>query len=53
MFDDDVFDDLFGETVEINAEGTLISAADATSVSDGVPFDEQSVTPDLQRIRLP
>jgi transcriptional regulator with XRE-family HTH domain len=44
VFDDDVFDDLFGDTVEINAEGTLVSTADATSVSDGVPFDESSVS---------
>lgn len=43
VFDSDVFDDLFGDTVQVNPEGTLVSAADATAVSDGVPFDEESV----------
>lgn len=43
VFDSDVFDDLFGDTVRVNSEGTLVHAADATVVSEGVPFDEQSV----------
>lgn len=42
--DDDIFDELFGNTVDINAEGTLVSAADATKVSDGVPFDQECVS---------
>ena len=44
VIDEDVFDDLFGNTVEINAEGTLVSAADATSVSDGAPFNDECVS---------
>jgi hypothetical protein len=44
VIDSDVFDELFGNTVDINAEGRLVSAADSTSVTDGVPFDEASVT---------
>jgi hypothetical protein len=39
-----VFDELFGNTVDINAEGRLVSAADSTSVTDGIPFDHASVT---------
>jgi hypothetical protein len=44
VFDDDIFDELFGNTVDINAEGRLVSAADSTSVTDGIPFDDESVT---------
>jgi hypothetical protein len=44
VFDDDIFDELFGNTVDINAEGRLVSAADSTSVTDGVPFDDELVT---------
>ncbi|MEV0074340.1 MULTISPECIES: hypothetical protein [unclassified Amycolatopsis] len=42
--DDDVFDDLFGDSVQVNAEGVPITAAEATSVSEGVPFTEENVT---------
>ncbi len=38
-----VFDELFGEAVQINAEGTLIAAADSGKVSDGLPFDQETV----------
>jgi hypothetical protein len=44
VFDDDIFDELFGNTVDINAEGRLVSAAGSTSVTDGIPFDDESVT---------
>ncbi|WP_433276130.1 hypothetical protein ACQPZA_33460 [Pseudonocardia xinjiangensis] len=44
VIDDDVFDDLFGDTVEVNAEGAVVSAADVTSVSDGPPFDDKCVS---------
>lgn len=43
VMDDDVFDELFGESVRINAEGVLVTAAESSSVSDGVPFDEECV----------
>ncbi|MEN3320394.1 MAG: hypothetical protein V7643_3796 [Mycobacterium sp.] len=38
VFDDDIFDELFGNTVDINAEGRLVSAADSTSVTDRHPI---------------
>ncbi|WP_020669493.1 helix-turn-helix domain-containing protein [Amycolatopsis nigrescens] len=43
VMDDDVFDALFGDAVRINAEGILVTAAESTSVSEGVPFNEESV----------
>lgn len=43
VIDDDVFDDVFGNTVQINAEGALVSAIESTSVSEGVPFTEATV----------
>lgn len=43
VMDDDIFDSLFGESVRINAEGVLVTAADSTSVSEGVPFNAESV----------
>ena len=43
VIDDNVFDDLFGDAVQINAEGSLVSAIESTSVSDGVPFTEETV----------
>jgi hypothetical protein len=43
VFDDDVFDDLFGEAVQINAEGVLITAAEASTVSEGLPFTAETV----------
>ncbi|WP_326945444.1 helix-turn-helix domain-containing protein [Amycolatopsis sp. NBC_01307] len=43
VFDDDVFDRLFGDAVSINAEGSLVSAADSTKVTDGLPFTEETV----------
>jgi transcriptional regulator with XRE-family HTH domain len=44
VFDHDVFDDAFGAAVRVNAEGVLISAAGSTRVTDGLPFDESTVT---------
>ncbi|ONI84212.1 hypothetical protein ALI144C_16225 [Actinosynnema sp. ALI-1.44] len=43
VMDDTVFDDLFGETVRINTEGVLVTAADASSVSEGLPFAEETI----------
>nr|WP_255426510.1 helix-turn-helix transcriptional regulator [Pseudonocardia sp. C8] len=43
VFDADVFDPLFGNTVQINAEGELVTAADSTSVSEGLPFTAATV----------
>jgi len=43
VVDDDVFDDLFGETVDFNEEGRLVSASDSSAVTDGIPFTEKSV----------
>lgn len=43
VLDDDVFDELFGDAVQINAEGALIAAATSSTVSDGIPFVEGSV----------
>ncbi|KOV80886.1 hypothetical protein ADL03_31230 [Nocardia sp. NRRL S-836] len=43
VIDDDVFDDVFGQTVRINAEGALVTAIESTSVSEGVPFTEETI----------
>ncbi|MFC5111702.1 hypothetical protein [Kibdelosporangium philippinense] len=43
VMDDNVFDELFGETVRINTEGVLVTAADSNSVSEGLPFTEETV----------
>lgn len=43
VFDDDLFDDLFGRAVQINAEGVLITAAESSTVSDGLPFTDETV----------
>jgi hypothetical protein len=43
VFDDDVFDDLFGRAVQINAEGVLVTAAEASTVSEGLPFTADTV----------
>ncbi len=43
VFDDDLFDSLFGDTVRINAEGELVSSAESTRVSQGLPFDDATV----------
>jgi hypothetical protein len=48
VFDGDVFDDLFGEAVHINAEGVLIAAAEASTVSEGLPFTAATVRRLLQ-----
>ena len=49
VMDDDVFDGLFGETVRINAEGELVTSSEATSVSEGLPFDGPTVNRLLTR----
>ncbi|MCC8247408.1 hypothetical protein [Saccharothrix luteola] len=43
VIDGDFFNDVFGNAVQINAEGSLVSALESTAVSDGVPFTEETV----------
>lgn len=43
VFDDDVFDAVFANAVRINPEGVLVTAAESSSVSDGLPFTEDTV----------
>jgi transcriptional regulator with XRE-family HTH domain len=43
VFDDDVFDDLFGQAVQVNPEGVLITSAEASKVSEGLPFTADTV----------
>lgn len=43
VIDDDVFDELFGEAVSINSEGSLVSTTGSTRVSDGISFTSQNV----------
>jgi hypothetical protein len=43
VIDDDVFDHLLGEAVQVNSEGSLVTSADAASVAEGVPFTEDNV----------
>lgn len=43
VIDDDVFDELFGRAVHVNAEGALVTAAGASTVTDGLPFTEEVV----------
>lgn len=42
VIDDDVFDDVFGETVQYNDEGEIVGLGDGRS-ADGVPFTAESV----------
>jgi hypothetical protein len=49
VIDDDVFGELFGGTVQVNAEGSLVMAADSTSVSEGLPFTADTVNRLLTR----
>lgn len=44
VFDDDAFDELFGEAVAVNSEGSLVSSSDVVNVTDGLSFDEENVT---------
>ncbi|MEC3974776.1 helix-turn-helix domain-containing protein [Amycolatopsis sp. H20-H5] len=43
VIDDHVFDTLFGAAVAVNAEGSLVAAAESSSVTDGLPFTEETV----------
>jgi DNA-binding XRE family transcriptional regulator len=43
VLDDDVFDDLFGDAVQINTEGVLIKAAESSKVSEGLPFTRETI----------
>lgn len=42
VFDDSVFDQLFGEMVQYNAEGKIMAVGQGTA-AEGIPFTEQSV----------
>ncbi len=44
VMDDEVFDELFGDAVDVNAEGVLVTASESSSVSERVPLAESSVT---------
>lgn len=44
VFDDDAFDELFGQAVEVNAEGALVSSSDTVNVTDGLGFTAQNVS---------
>jgi hypothetical protein len=43
VFDADTFDKIFGNVVEVNAEGTLVATADASKVSEGLPFTFETI----------
>jgi hypothetical protein len=43
VINDDVFDSIFGDTVSVNSEGALVTAADSSSVTDGLPFTKETV----------
>jgi transcriptional regulator with XRE-family HTH domain len=43
VLDSAVFDDLFGDAVQINTEGILIRAAESSTVSEGLPFTSETV----------
>jgi hypothetical protein len=34
VFDDDAFDELFGDAVSVNSEGSLVSSSDVVNVTD-------------------
>lgn len=44
VIDDDAFDELFGDAVSVNSEGSLVSSSDVINVTDGLRFDEENVT---------
>ncbi|MFB9691265.1 helix-turn-helix domain-containing protein [Amycolatopsis plumensis] len=43
VFDGEIFDALFGNAVEVNPEGALVAAVDSSKVTDGLPFNEETV----------
>ena len=44
VFDDDAFDELFGDAVSVNSEGSLVSSSDMVNVTDGLQFNEENVS---------
>lgn len=43
VFDDDVFDNLFGNAVSVNSEGSLVSSIETVNVTDGLRFSRENV----------
>lgn len=43
VFEDEIFDRLFGSAVTVNSEGSLVSTSDSVNVTDGLLFDQQNV----------
>jgi transcriptional regulator with XRE-family HTH domain len=43
VFDDDAFDELFGDAVSVNSEGSLVSSSDVVNVTDGLRFNGENV----------
>lgn len=48
MFDHDAFDELFGDAVSVNSEGSLVSSSEVVNVTDGLRFTKENVTRLLQ-----
>jgi len=44
VFYDDVFDDLFGHAVRVNAEGVVVSLGRDHAAAEGIPFTPENVT---------
>ncbi|MGP3950980.1 helix-turn-helix domain-containing protein [Streptomyces sp. 7N604] len=44
VIDDEVFDQLFGEIAESNAEGVTVTHWDGQDTSEGIPFTHQNIT---------
>ncbi|MGR3935229.1 helix-turn-helix domain-containing protein [Streptomyces sp. BRA346] len=49
VIDDEVFDQLFGEIAESNAEGITVTHWNGQDTTDGIPFTQQNVTQFLER----
>jgi transcriptional regulator with XRE-family HTH domain len=43
VIDDDAFDELFGEVVEVNAEGVTVKSFQGQGSATGIPFTEENV----------
>jgi hypothetical protein len=52
VIDDDVFDHVLGEAVQVNSEGSLVTSADAASVAEGVPLTEDNVRRMLTQVPM-
>ncbi len=49
VIDADVFDDLFGQAVQVNAEGITLFGEDGSAAGNGIDFSERNVTRLLER----